>query len=125
MANEIAGIFKNKHPSTYYLPYVNEKNTFKPASGKLCKNFNYVKDCMREAQLLKEKRPESSNFDEAQYLYLIGKYYFIFKYILIRFDIFSAYNMHTCIHMYRWMNKCLPYIKSEKLNSFTMEKINN
>lgn len=55
LANEIAHIFKNEHPSTYFTPFLKTKNINVLASGKLWHHYTYVKDCLRKAELLQRK----------------------------------------------------------------------
>ncbi|OXU17363.1 hypothetical protein TSAR_007972 [Trichomalopsis sarcophagae] len=69
LAKEIAHLFKGENVSTYYTPYVQEGKHIILASGKLWNHFNYTKNCLREAQLLKrrhyDKQQAVLNEDEA------------------------------------------------------------
>ena len=59
LANEIGSIFKFEYPSVYYKACQRQGNQILPADGKLWHHFNYIKKTLKEAKLLREKKPRS------------------------------------------------------------------
>lgn len=66
LANEIACIFPGESAHTYYVPFVQEGNLRSLASRKLWNHFNYLKDCLREADLLERRSEKTVSYETTE-----------------------------------------------------------